>query len=110
MLLLEHPKELEKQGIIPEQLVLIRHFSYFGLVNDGLLRQVDSEHWSNALKEASEAAEKAVKEQPELRFGWWGKELSPAAQNMISGMTNVDPRARLTIDEVMAHPWWEEVD
>ncbi|KAL2185602.1 hypothetical protein L209DRAFT_690118 [Thermothelomyces heterothallicus CBS 203.75] len=55
-------------------------------------------------------AEVAVKEQPELRFEWWGKELGPEAQNVISGMTNMDPMARLTIGEVLAHPWWEEVD
>ncbi|AEO62063.1 hypothetical protein MYCTH_2312992 [Thermothelomyces thermophilus ATCC 42464] len=110
LLLLDDYQELAKHGISPEQEILVRHFSYFGPVTEGLLRQVDSEDWCNALKGASEMAEVAVKEQPELRFEWWGKELGPEAQNMISGMTKMDPMARMTIDEVLAHPWWEEVD
>ncbi|KAK3364123.1 kinase-like domain-containing protein [Lasiosphaeria hispida] len=107
-LLLNDYQELVKNGISPEQEILIRHFSYFGPVTEGLLQQVNSEDWCNALKGVSQIAEEAVKEQPELRFEWWGKELGPEAQNMISGMTNMDPMARTTIEQVLAHPWWQE--
>lgn len=108
MLLLNDYQELVRSGIRPEQEILTRHFSYFGTVPEGLLRQVDSEDWVNALKAASEIADRAVKEQPELRFERWGKELGPDAQNMISGMTSPDPTARTTIDRVLAHQWWQE--
>jgi hypothetical protein len=53
-------------------------------------------------------AEHAVKEQPELRFEHWGNELGPEMQGIISGMTNPDPMARVTIDQVLAHPCWQE--
>lgn len=105
-LLLNDYQELAKRGIRPEQEVLIRHFSYFGPVPEGLLKQVTSEDWCNALRGASKIAEEAVKEQPELRFEQWGSELGPKAQNMISGMTNLDPLARITIEQVLAHEWW----
>lgn len=107
-LLINDYQELVKSGIRPEQEILIRHFSYFGPVSDGLLKQVKNEDWCNALSGASEIAEEAVKEQPELRFERWGKELGSEAQNMISGMTNPDPTARTTIDQVLTHRWWQE--
>jgi hypothetical protein len=61
----------------------VKSYLYFGPVSDGLLKQVSSEDWCNALRGASEIAEEAVKEQPELRFERWGKELGSEAQNMI---------------------------
>jgi len=78
------------------------------LAPEGLLSRVDSDDWRRALKGASRVAEQAVKDEPELRFEYWGKELGPNAQDMISGMTNPDPTARTTIEEVMKHPWWKE--
>lgn len=107
-LLLNDYQELARSGIRPEQEILIRHFSYFGPAPEGLLKQINSDDWCNALKGASEVAEEAVKEQPELRFERWGKELGPNAQNMISGMTNPDPTARTTIGQVLTHRWWQE--
>ncbi|KAL1895471.1 hypothetical protein Sste5346_005279 [Sporothrix stenoceras] len=32
------------------------------------------------------------------------------AEDKISGMTNPDPTARLSMEQVLAHPWWEEED
>jgi hypothetical protein len=75
-LLINDYQELVKSGIRPEQEILIRHFSYFGPVSDGLLKQVKNEDWCNALSGASEIDE-AVKEQPELRFERWGRSLAP---------------------------------
>jgi len=49
-----------------------------------------------------------VKDEPGLRFERWGEELGPEALCMISGMTALDPKARLGIDQVMAHPFWLE--
>jgi hypothetical protein len=104
---LDNYQELVKAGISPEQEILTRHFCYFGPVTEGLLKQVDDEDWRNALKGTSGVADKALKEQPELRFEHWGQEIGPEAQNMIAGMTNMDPTARTTIDQVLAHPWWQ---
>ncbi|KAI0908469.1 kinase-like domain-containing protein [Ustulina deusta] len=99
--------ELAEVGITPREDILTRHFTYFGLVNEGLLKQVDGREHST-LKKASEIAERAVKNQPELRFEVWGKELGEAALDMISGMTKPDPTARLTIDQVLGCSWWPE--
>jgi hypothetical protein len=70
-LLLHDYQKLARMGTRPEQEIMTRHFSYFGPVPEGLLKQVNSENWSNALNGASEMAEEAVKEQPELRFEDW---------------------------------------
>jgi serine/threonine protein kinase len=108
LLLLNNYQELVKSGIMPEQEILVRHFSYFGLATEGLFKRVDSEVWCRALKSASAMAEYNVKEQPNQRFEVWGQGLGPQAQNMISGMTNPDPTARITIDEVLMHSWWQD--
>ncbi|KAI1163243.1 kinase-like domain-containing protein [Nemania serpens] len=98
---------LEKLGITPREDILTRHFTYFGPVNEGLFKQVDS-HEHSTLKKALATAELAVKNQPELRFEVWGEELGEAALYMISGMTKPDPTARLTIDQVLGCSWWQE--
>ncbi|KAJ2990078.1 hypothetical protein NUW58_g3140 [Xylaria curta] len=108
LLLLDEYQELAKHGISPEQEILTRHFSYFGPVSKGLLKQVNNEVWCNALKGASKMAEEAVKDEPERRFERWGVELGPEAQSMMSGMTNPDPTARTTIERVLTHQWWQE--
>ncbi|KAK5634965.1 hypothetical protein RRF57_010677 [Xylaria bambusicola] len=109
LLLLNNYKELVKLGVTAEQEILLRHFMYFGPAPEGLLKQVDDEGWRNALKEISEIADKIVEEEPEKRFERWGEALGPMGQNMISGMINLDPAARATIDQVLAHPCWQEV-
>ncbi|KAI0976912.1 kinase-like protein [Xylaria arbuscula] len=99
--------ELAKHGITPREDILTRHFTYFGLANEGLLKQVDSsEH--GILKKASETAGRAVKDQPKLQLAEWGQDLGEAGLYMISGMTKPDPAARLTIDEVLECSWWQE--
>lgn len=110
LLLLEDKKvlvELAELGIMPHEDILTRHFTYFGPVDEGLLKQVDTrEH--GTLKKASAIAELAVRNQPELRFEVWGKELGKAALDMITGMTKPDPTARLTVDQVLGCSWWQE--
>ncbi|KAJ8131475.1 hypothetical protein O1611_g2149 [Lasiodiplodia mahajangana] len=109
-LLLNDYQELVKLGITPEQAVLTRHFSYFGPIPEALLMQVSNENWRRALKAASRAAEQVVNDDPELRFTEWGAEFGPVAQDMISGMTNLDPTARTTINQVLSHRWWQETN
>lgn len=100
-------EELAELGITPTEDILTRHFTYFGAVNEGLLKQVDSREHST-LKKASAIAELAVKNQPELRFEVWGRELGGAALDMISGMTKPDPTARPTVAQVLGCSWWQE--
>jgi hypothetical protein len=91
----------------PRDDILIRHFSYYGPVNEGLLKQVDSSKHS-ILNKALVTAELLVKDRTELRFEMWGEDLGEAALDMISGMTKPDPTARLTIDQVLGCSWWQE--
>ncbi|KAK4098483.1 hypothetical protein N658DRAFT_517964 [Parathielavia hyrcaniae] len=111
LLLLEEEKtfaELAAAGIAPHEEILVRHFTYFGPANEGRLKQVDSREHST-LMEASAIAEVAVKNEPEMRFKVWGTELGEAALDMIlSEMTQPDPAARPTIDEVLGSSWWQE--
>jgi hypothetical protein len=97
-----------KLGVSAEEEILSRHFSFFGLANDGLLKQVGDEKWSKVLMAVSEMAEMAVQEQPETRFEQWGQELGSEAHDMITGMTKIDPTARSTVEQVLAHPWWSQ--
>ncbi|KAK3897156.1 kinase-like protein [Staphylotrichum tortipilum] len=85
------------------------HFGYFGPVAEGFLEQVDDEkcQWARAFKTSSNRADYLVKVVPEMRFEVWGTDVSPEAQDMILGVTKSDPAARLTIGQVLAHPWWQ---
>ncbi|KAI0442056.1 kinase-like protein [Xylaria telfairii] len=97
--------ELAKLGITPCEGILTRHFTYFRLVNETLLKQVDN-HEHNNLKKALAIDEVAVKHQPELGFEVWGKELSEAVPDMISRITKLNLTARLTINQVLGCLWW----
>ncbi|KAK5745232.1 hypothetical protein LTS12_023205 [Elasticomyces elasticus] len=107
-LLLNNYQELADRGVTPEQEILTRHFCYFGPVPGGFLKAVGDEDWSAALEGAAKIADEMVKDQPRLRFERWGEELGPEALHMIAGMTALDPKARLGIYQVMAHPFWAE--
>ncbi|KAK7994821.1 hypothetical protein PG990_013594 [Apiospora arundinis] len=111
-LLLLHDKELRTKlaniGVSAKREILTRHFTYFGpSLSEALLSRVDSDQQYH-LHEASEVAKMAVKEQPELHFDVWGNNLGDDAHAMIAGMTNPDPTARSTIDQVLASSWWEK--
>ncbi|KAI0198201.1 kinase-like protein [Astrocystis sublimbata] len=109
-LLLESERELAnlaKHGVTPAEAILTRHFMYFGPVAENLLELVDeSKH--GLLKKASEEAAWTVSRQPGVRFQAWGQGLGEAGMEVISGMTSIDPSARLTINQVLAHSWWQE--
>jgi hypothetical protein len=105
-LLLNDYQELLNRGITPEQEILTRHFCYFGPVPDALLKVEGNGDWSAALEGAAKIADAMVKDEPGLRFERWGEELGSEALRMISGMTALDPEARLGIDQIMAHPFW----
>jgi hypothetical protein len=108
LLLLNNYQELVDRGITPEQEILTRRFCYFGPVPDAILKVDGNEDWSSALERAAKIADEMVKDEPELRFERWGGELGPEALRMISGMTALDPKTRLGVDQIMAHPYWAE--
>ncbi|GAB1732624.1 hypothetical protein NU195Hw_g3713t1 [Hortaea werneckii] len=110
LLILNDYQNLAKAGVTPEQEVLTRHFCYFGPVPDSLYQQIKDEKWRHALQLASSMAEAEVKERPMLRLRAWGQELGESAPDLLSGMTNIDPKGRLTIDQVLAHPYWQECE
>lgn len=99
---------LARAGITPEQEIISKHFCYFGPVPKGLYRQIKDENWRTALQVASRVAEVEVEERPTLRLNVWAQELGQTAMDMLSAMTNLDPEARPTIDEVLAFPYWRE--
>ncbi|CAN9234012.1 hypothetical protein AA0119_g11948 [Alternaria tenuissima] len=100
--------EVVKRNMYPEQRVLLRHFEFFGPPNERLLNWIDDENWTKVLEKMNELAEADLEERPVMSFEVWGQLLGSEAQKMISGMTKIDPGARSTIDEVLAHPWWQE--
>ncbi|THW32354.1 kinase-like protein [Aureobasidium pullulans] len=108
LLLLENYQDLVRFGITPEQEVLSRHFTYFGPVPDALYRHVGDEVGCALLRDMSKIADATVESQPERRFLYWSEELGPVAQDAISHMTTLDPTTRPTIEQVLAHPWWQE--
>ena len=102
--------KLVEAWITPEQEILTKHFCHFGPVPERLYPQVKDEKWRVALQMASKMAEIEVSDRPELRLGVWGEELGKAAMELLSGMTNLDPASRPTIDQVLALPYWREGD
>ena len=99
-------QKLVASGITPEQEILTRHLCFFGPVPKAVLKVAGSEAWSAALEGAARIADEMVEDEPGLRFERWSEELGPEALRMISGTTALDPKARLGIDQVMAHPFW----
>lgn len=107
LLLLDNYQDLVRFGITPEPEVLNRHFTYFGPVPEALFERVDDEVGCAFLKEMSNIADAAVENHSQRRFLYWSQELGPVAQDAIIQMTDLDPTARPTIEQVLAHPWWQ---
>lgn len=101
-------QDLVKAGVSPEQAVVVNHFCYFGPVPESLYEQIKDEDWRSAFRAASTAAEAAVEGEPFLRMGAWVQELGEEAIEMLTGTMNLDPRGRLTIEQVLALPFWQQ--
>ncbi|CAN9346609.1 unnamed protein product [Alternaria alternata] len=107
-ILINKDSEVVKKSMYPEQRVLLRHFTFFGPPNERLLNRIDDEDWTKVLEKMNGLAEADLEERPFMSFEVWGQLLGSEAQKVISETTKIDPRARSTIDEVLAHPWWQE--
>lgn len=108
LIVLNDYQKLLQAGIAPEQEVVTKHFCYFGPVPESFYERIDNKEWETALRMASRVADAEVEDRPMLRLKVWGQELGESAVEMLSGMTNLDPAARLTIDQVLALPYWQE--
>ena len=97
--------DLEAEAM--EEVVSFR-IAYFGPPTEGLLEKVNDEAWPRIFKECSGLADQLLEVHPEARFEVRGAGVGPKTQDVILGLTKSDPAARLTIDQVLAHPWWQE--
>lgn len=74
---------------------------------EGLFEQVNDEALCGVSRVEAAVAEKISKQHPEQRLAWWGKDLGPDTLDLIGGMTDLDPGATFTIDQVLSHRAWE---
>lgn len=108
MILLDNLETLLKKGIPPEQEVLTRQFCYFGPVPEELFKWIGDEEWRARLEQTKQQADKIMERHPGIRFTYLMEDIGENAVGLIGGMTKLDPGARLTIEEVLMHPVWEE--
>lgn len=90
--------------------ILVQQILYFGPLPQALLDQVDDAQWTKTLQMASKIAEDNLPQLGFLRIAEWPndfvRDLDVQAKDLIRAMTTLDPTARLTIDQVLEHPWW----
>lgn len=97
-----------KAGITAEQEIVTKYFCYFGPVPESFYQRTEDEEWRHAFRMAARVAEAEVEERPMLRMNVWGEELGETAVELLTGMTNLDPKDRLTIEQVLDHAYWRE--
>lgn len=87
---------------------LTRQFIYFSPPPTTLLRHTNDEEGSGILEVASGLAEAIA---PEGGIEQWPEDtiehLDLTVKELITQMTKLDPAARMTIVEVLEHPWWQ---
>lgn len=105
-----HPdfEQLRKDGAEPEHVILYKLLSFFGPAPPELITHVDDKFWGELLTLLSEVV---ADEGPSERFEQWKENdfpnLDPEAKRLISRMTNLDPKKRGTMDEILEDPWWK---
>lgn len=97
-----------KAGITAEQEIVTKQFCYFGPVPESFYQQTKDGGWRHAFRMAARVAEAEVEERPMLRMKVWGEELGETAVELLTGMTNLYPKGRLTIEQVLDHAYWRE--
>lgn len=105
-----HPdfEQLKKEGTEPEQVILYKLLSIFGPLPPGLITHVDDEYWGELLRTLSLVV---AGEDPSGHFEQWEENVLPnldsEAKRVISRMTNLDPKKRATMDQILQDPWWK---
>ncbi|CAI6291257.1 unnamed protein product [Periconia digitata] len=96
---------------LPQVEIICHHLIYFGpAIPKDLLAHVENETWRKLLEIMSGVAVKQLEARPECSFSCWGNEFGPTLKGLISEMTNLNPLARPTIEQVLAHKWWDVKD
>lgn len=108
-----HPdfEQLEEDGVEPEHVVLYKLLSMFGPAPAELIRHVDDGYSAELLTALSRAVQEEEEEDPSLRFEQWKEtefpNLTPETKRVILRMTDLDPKRRATIGQILDDPWWD---
>lgn len=98
------------QGVLPHLIRLQRQVSYFGdlegfiglwqyLGDDDASCEVLAMLWENRFEEYI----------PYKPFSEWPDVSDEAFKDLIRGLTNLDPRKRITARQALEHPWFADV-
>jgi len=104
-----HPdfQQLKEEGTEPEHVILYKLLSMFGPAPRELITHIDDEYWDELLTALSEVV---AEEDPSVRFEHWEESnfpnLNRELKRMILRMTNLDPKNRATIDQILEDSWW----
>jgi serine/threonine protein kinase len=104
-----HPEfqQLKEEGTEPEHVILYKLLSMFGPVPPELITHINDEYWDELLTALSEAV---AEEDPSVRFEQWEESTFPnldhETKRMILRMTDLNPKNRATIDQILEDPWW----
>lgn len=105
-----HPdfEQLKKEGTEPEQVILYKLLSIFGPLPPELITHVNDEYWGELLTAFSQVV---ADEDPSGHFEDWEESvfpnLDPETKRVISRMTNLDPKKRATMDQILEDLWWK---
>lgn len=105
-----HPdfEHLKDSGTEPELVILYKLLSMFGPVPFELIAHINDEYWGELLTALSEAV---AEEDPSMRFANWKEKdfpnLNRETKTMILRMTNLDPKKRPTMEQIMEDRWWK---
>ncbi|PKX93466.1 putative calcium/calmodulin dependent protein kinase [Aspergillus novofumigatus IBT 16806] len=97
----------EMQGVFPAIIRLQRQVSYFGDHDgvNGLLRHLqDDESSCQVLKMLWDG--RTDEDIPYKSFSEWPEVVDPAFEDLIRGLTNLNPTKRLTARQALEHPWF----
>ncbi|KAI1819938.1 kinase-like domain-containing protein [Xylaria intraflava] len=90
--------------------ILTRQTSYFANWGDfdGFLQYLGRQHpWTNDFRRIADSFNE---KNPRRPFALWKSDLLDADfKDLVSKMTNFDPRKRITADEALEHPWFADV-
>lgn len=99
-------------GSTPEQIALSFYVSLFGPLTSEFIEHVRDSEWQQYLGENAPAAEDAA-EVDEVNFANWDQDkfplLDPSLKGLISYMVKFTPRERVTIEETLKDPLWDDV-
>lgn len=107
-----HPdfEQLKKEGTEPEQVILYKLISIFGPLPSELITHINDEYWAELLTALSRVI---ADEDPSEHFQHWEERVFPnldtETKRVILMMTNLDPKKRATMDQILEDHWWNGV-